>query len=67
MRSIQDFSDKELNKQIKNARNDLDKAEYGTGDYNSSYSELTVALREWQKREAIKDIDSEELEDEHER
>jgi nitric oxide synthase oxygenase domain/subunit len=67
MKSIQDFSDKELYEQIKNTRNDLDEAEYGTSDYNSALIELNVAIRESQQREALKGADNEELEDEYER
>ena len=67
MKSIRDFSDMELNEQIKNSRDDLEGAEYGTGVYNSALSELHVSIVEKQRREAIKGISYEEVEGEYER
>lgn len=50
MLSIKNFSDSELLKQIADAREELDSAEYGTADYNAALSELHVAEREADKR-----------------
>lgn len=50
MRSIKDFTDIELDKQIEDVRIDLDQSEYGTGDYNHAEAELAVAEREKQRR-----------------
>ena len=50
MRSIKDFTDVELDKQIEDARIDLDQSEYGTGDYNHAEAELAVAEKEKQRR-----------------
>ena len=52
MKSIRDFTDVELNKQIEDARADLDQSEYGTGDYNAAEAELAVAEREKQRRKS---------------
>lgn len=51
MLNIKNFTDSELDKQIENARADLDASEYGTGDYNRAKGELAVAEREKQRRE----------------
>ena len=50
MRNIKDFTNEELDKQIENARIDLDQYEYGTGDYNHAEAELAVAEREKKRR-----------------
>lgn len=50
MRSIKDFTDIELNKQIEDAKADLGQAEYGTGDYNHAKAELAVASKEKKRR-----------------
>lgn len=46
MRSVKDFTDDELLKQIDNAREDMDSSDYGSGDYNSVLAELEIALKE---------------------
>ena len=61
MKSVRDFSDMELNEQIKNARDDLEGAEYGTGVYNLALSELHVSILEKQRRDALKGISHEEV------
>ena len=52
MKSIKDFTNEELNKQIEDARADLDASEYGTGDYNAALAELNVANKEKQRMKA---------------
>lgn len=61
MRSIRDFNDEDLDKQIENARVDMDNTEYGTGDYNSAYSELIVAQKEKERREYNKGLKNRNL------
>ncbi len=51
MISIKDLTDAELDKQIRDARADMDSAEYGTGDYNTALAELTVAEKEKKRKE----------------
>lgn len=51
MLNIKEFTDEELQKQIDNARTDMDNSEYGSGDYNSASAELEVALNEIKRRE----------------
>lgn len=51
MLNIKDFTDKELDKQIQNAQDDMDQFEYGTGDYNRAVAELAIAKEEKKKRE----------------
>lgn len=50
MQSIKKFTDAELLEQIDNAQDDLESAEYGTGDYNAAQAELEVATGEAKKR-----------------
>lgn len=50
MKSIRDFTDSELDKQIEDARADLDASEYGTGDYSHAEAELAVAEMEKKRR-----------------
>lgn len=56
MISIRDLTDEELDEQIDNARLEMDSSEYGSGDYNSAYSELIVAQKEKGRREQIKSL-----------
>lgn len=53
MISIKELTDAELDKQIRNARTDIDEAEYGSGDYNTAFAELMVAEQEKQRRERM--------------
>ena len=50
MISVRDLTDNELLEQIKNAKEDLESAQYGTGDYNVAIAELRVALQEKRRR-----------------
>lgn len=54
MISIKDMTNEELEQQIIYATEELDTAEYGTGDYNSALSELKVAEKEKQHRQNIR-------------
>lgn len=57
MKSIKDFTDEELAEQITNAQEDLDSAEYGSGDYNTALAELQVATGEAKQRGLIKEVE----------
>lgn len=50
MQSIKDFTDEELRDQIINAQEELDSAEYGSGDYNTALAEKHVAEKEAKRR-----------------